>query len=290
MRLNGKVALVVGGGGGIGQAIALRFAQEGTAAVCVGDIDGAAGQETVDQIQAMGHQAQAVRVDASDSSDVLSLMESCVRSFGALHILVNSIVTYDAYNAVDMPESVWDRTIVSTLKTYFITAKMAIPAMVRSGGGAIVNVSSISGMVASVGNAAYVTAKGATTALTKSLATDFARYGIRANAICPGIIQTPKVAARLLASPEDARAVSELYPLGRFGTPDDVAWAAVYLASDEAAWVTGTTLVVDGGLTGAMPGIGAVPEWRERWLRGSTTLSSSGSSRSGEDDTHGIRG
>jgi NAD(P)-dependent dehydrogenase (short-subunit alcohol dehydrogenase family) len=274
MRLAGKVALVVGGGGGIGRAIAVRFAREGTAGLCVADVDEAAGLKTVREIEANGNTAYFARADASQADEAAALVRSVMETAGGLHVLVNSMVKYPPpRNAVDLSDDDWDLTMTSAPRSYFLMAKHAIPAIVRSGGGSIVNISSISGMVSSVGNVAYVAAKGATTALTKSLATDFARHGVRVNAVCPGVIATPRIAARFLDTPENAEAVNNLYPLGRCGTPDDVAWAALFLASDEASWVTGTTLVVDGGLTGAMPGIAVVPEWRERWLQRPAGLS-----------------
>lgn len=250
MRLSGKVALITGAGSGIGKAMALLFAREG-ATVVVADKMGDAAEETAGQIRAAGGEAIASHTDVTDSGQVQEMMGRTVSTYGGLDILINNAgIGCVPKTIIDLTEEEWDRIIAGDLTSVFLGCKYAIPEMIRQGGGAIINMSSISGLVGQrlrMGGA-YNAAKGGVQLLTKSLALDFAQYNIRVNAICPAWIGT-KMTQEYIdeLSPTERDAVIGLHPLGRIGTPEDVAQAALFLASDEAAWVTGASFVVDGG-------------------------------------------
>lgn len=248
MRLEGKVAIVTGVSSevGIGRAIAGLFAKEG-ARLALADIDEAGGKQAAESIRQHGGQAVFCRTDISRSDDVERLVKTSTDAFGAVHILVNNAAHMkDSAAATDLTEEQWDRSINITLKGSFLCAKHAVPEMKRSGGGSIVNISSVGGLVGFGGDAAYCSAKGGIIQLTKSLAIDYGRYNIRVNAICPGPIETS-------ISPKEGEELYEyqiaMTVLGRRGRPLDVAYAALFLASDESAFITGSNLVVDGGWT-----------------------------------------
>ncbi|HEV8310032.1 MAG TPA: glucose 1-dehydrogenase [Methylomirabilota bacterium] len=245
-RVEGKVAIVTGAGSGIGRAAARLLAREG-ASVVVADIDPETGQDTVRLIREDGHPAVFVRTDVARAEDVRHMTETAVEHFGRLDVLHNN-----AYWAkletpvVETEEGDWDRTLAVTLKGVFLGCKYAIPVMIRGGGGSIINTASTSGLVASLRFAAYIAAKGGVVQLTKSVALDYGRQGIRSNCICPGLIDTP-ASAPALADPVRREWHLNQLLVGRIGTPEDVAWAVVYLASDESAFMTGHALVIDGG-------------------------------------------
>ena len=247
-RLRDRVAIVTGAASeaGIGCAIALLFSQEG-AAVTVADIDATGVHHTAELIRSQGGRAISCPTDISNSEDVQSMVQATVASFGRIDILVNNAAHMkDTKPALDTSEEEWDRSIDVTLKGAFLCSKYAIPEMIRVGAGSIVNISSVGGLVGFEGYAAYCSAKGGMLQLTKSLAIDYGPHNIRANAICPGPIQTS--ISPNAGDPLDQYQL-KMTVLGRKGKPRDVAYAALFLASDESSFVTAASLVVDGGWT-----------------------------------------
>jgi NAD(P)-dependent dehydrogenase (short-subunit alcohol dehydrogenase family) len=251
-RLDGKVALITGAGGGIGRATALRFGAEGARVVSV-DADERAGQETVEQVRRSGGEAELVQADVCRAADVERMVAFAEQRFGALHVLFNNagILPDEDTSIVDTPEDVFDRVIAVNLKGVFLGCKYGIPALLRAGGGSIINTSSL---VAVMGSAtsqiAYTASKGGVLALTREIAVEFARRGIRANALCPGPVNTPLLQS-LLADPAfKARRFVHL-AMGRLAETREIANAALFLASDESSYVNGATFLVDGGTTGA---------------------------------------
>jgi NAD(P)-dependent dehydrogenase (short-subunit alcohol dehydrogenase family) len=243
-RLEDKVAIVTGAGSGIGKAIAHRFAAEG-ALVVVSDISGEE-QHTAREI---GERAIAVRADVSALEDVRALIESAVTRYGRLDILVNNagIEGHQAATA-DCTEENFDRVIAVNLRGVFLGMKYALPVMLRGGGGSIINVASVAGLVGFPNIPAYCASKGGVVQLTRTTALEYAREHVRVNAICPGVIWTPMVERFSGNTAEGRQQMEQMEPVGRLGTPEDVAAMAVYLASDESAFVTGTALPVDGGM------------------------------------------
>lgn len=250
-----KAAIVTGGAGGIGRATAQLFAQQG-ARVAIFDRDETGGQQTVEQIQANCGVAIFVRTDVSLAQDVEAAMTRTVREYGRLDVIFNgaglSGRQWGDGPTADCTEEAWDRVLAINLKSVFLGCKYAIREMLKAGGGAIVNLSSVLGLVGGdedFATHAYAASKGGIISLTRSIAAYYAPQKIRANVICPGLIATPM--SRRAQTNEAIRArLSELQPLtGDFGQPIDVAQAALYLASDQAKFVTGTVLTVDGGWT-----------------------------------------
>jgi NAD(P)-dependent dehydrogenase (short-subunit alcohol dehydrogenase family) len=245
-RVEGKVAIVTGSASGIGRATARLLAGEG-ARVIVADIDAEGGRQTVDSITQAGGQAEFVQTDVSQADQVQAMVGRAVERFGRLDVLHNN-----AYWAplntpiVETTEEQWQRTIDVTLKSVYLGCRFAIPVMLERGGGSIVNTASTAALVASPQFAAYAAAKGGVVALTRNVAFDYGPRGIRCNAVCPGLIETPATAP-VLANPERRQWLTEKIVVGRIGQPDDIAAAVVYLASDESSFVTGQTIVVDGG-------------------------------------------
>ncbi len=247
-RLDGKVALITGGGTGIGGAIARLFAQEGAAIVITGR-----RKEMLDRVvseieRGKGH-ARAVAGTVTDETHARSAVAQAVRTFGKLNILVNNAGIGAFGKALhETDDATWDELLAINLTGVFRMTRAAVPEMLKAGGGAIVNISSIAGLVGIPLNAAYSATKGGLDALTRCLAIDYANQGIRCNAVCPGLVDTP-MAAPLLNDPTRKAQVLTAYPLGRPGTPDEVANLVLYLASEESAWVTGTIFPIDGGMT-----------------------------------------
>jgi NAD(P)-dependent dehydrogenase (short-subunit alcohol dehydrogenase family) len=251
MKLAGKVALVTGAGSGIGQAIALLFAAEG-ARVGVADFSEAGGNATVAQIRAAGGDAEFFRVDVSRSAEVKATVDGVLQRWGQLDILCNNAGIGVAATVVETAEEDWDRTLAVDLKGVFLGCKYAIPPMIAHGGGVIVNTASVAGQVGVLNRAAYCAAKAGVVGLTKSVAVDYVGQNIRINAICPGTVDSPWIQKILSAQPDpvaERQRMVERQPMGRMGEPAEIARAALYLACDDSAFVTGTALVIDGGLT-----------------------------------------
>jgi 2-keto-3-deoxy-L-fuconate dehydrogenase len=245
-KLSGRVALITGAGSGIGEATALLFAREG-ASICAVDVNESGATATA---RAIGD-ALAVTANVSVSDEVHAAVSRCLDRFGRIDVLVNCAGVGSTQTLADTPEEVWDRVFAVNTRGTFLTCKYVLPHMLSSGG-CIVNIASVAGMVGIRNRAAYCASKGAVISLTQSIAVDFVGQGIRCNCICPGTVDSPWV-GRLLDAAEDPvaerAALIARQPMGRLGLPEEIAAAALYLASDDAAFMTGSQLVIDGGLT-----------------------------------------
>ncbi len=251
MRLERKTALVTGAGSGIGRHTAQRFAAEG-AAVIAADLNGDSAEETAGLIVAAGHRASAVQADVTKADQVATMLERAVAELGGLDTVINNAGVTIVGAAHNLEERDWDTELEVNLKSVYLVSKAAWPHLEAGGGGSIASTASIAGLRAIPDDAAYCASKAGVIMLTKCMALDGAAAGIRVNCVCPGFIQTPMIDGYFAdqPDPEAARAGAvELHPLGRLGDPLDIADGFVYLASDEARWVTGTELVIDGGLT-----------------------------------------
>ena len=247
-RLEGKSAIVTGSATGIGKATAMLFAREG-ARVVVSDIDEAPAREVVNAIVAHGAEAIFVKADVSSPEDVMLLVETTVRSYGQLDALVNNAAAYRGDGDIlKVSEDVWDKIMAVNLKGTYLCCKFAIAQMAGRGVGSIVNISSVNALMG-FSLTAYTASKGGVQALTRLLATEFGPKGIRVNSICPGTIMTENSIAIYSERPGLEEEVTKMYPVRRLGAPLDVAECALYLASDASAFVTGASLVVDGGIT-----------------------------------------
>jgi len=251
-RLSGKVALITGAASGIGRESALLFASEG-ARVLVADLDVTASDATVAAITKSGGAARAIRCDVSRGADLEAAVAAAERHFGALHVLFNNAGIFPAKDGspVDTPDEVFDQVIAVNLKGVFLGCKYGIPALLRAGGGSIINTASFVAVLgAATSQIAYTASKGGVLAMTREIAVEYARKGIRANSLCPGPVNTPLL-AEFLAAPE-ARARRFVHiPMGRLAEAPEIANAALFLASDESSYVTGSTFLVDGGITSA---------------------------------------
>lgn len=246
MKLAGKAAIITGAGSGIGRATAQLFAKEG-ARVVVADIDPQGGLETIRLIQHTGGSAVFVQVDVARAAEVQAMVQRCLQEFGALNLLHNNAYWAPLNRPLaDTTEEEWDRTIEVTLKGVFLGCKYALPEMVARGGGVIINTASTAGLTGSPAFAAYMAAKGGVIQLTRSIAVDYGPLGIRCNAIAPGIIETPATQG-ILADPLRRQQLLGKCLVGRIGQPEDIAQAALYLASEDSSFMTGHVLVVDGG-------------------------------------------
>jgi NAD(P)-dependent dehydrogenase (short-subunit alcohol dehydrogenase family) len=251
-RLDGKVAVITGGGSGIGRVASLLFASEG-ASVVVADVVTDQAESAAAEIVAAGGSATAVSVDVSDQAQVESMVATAVSIYGGLHVLFNNagIFPDDDGGVLETPPDTWTKVMEVNLKGVWLGCRAAVPAMLESGGGSIINVASFVALVgAATAQIAYTASKGGVLAMTREVAVEYARKGIRANSICPGPIETPLL-AELLADPARRERRLVHIPMGRFGRPEEIAKAALFLASDEASFVTGSALVVDGGITAA---------------------------------------
>jgi NAD(P)-dependent dehydrogenase (short-subunit alcohol dehydrogenase family) len=246
MRLKEKVAIITGGGGGIGRSTAIRFSKEG-AKVVVADIDSVSGQETVSFIKEIGGEACFIKTDVTNSEDVQNLIHSTVEIFGALDVLFNNAgIGNSEVRSVDMLEEEWNKVIDSNLKGVFLGIKYAVPELIKSGNGVIINTSSVMGLKGQKYLSAYNAAKGGVILLTQNAALEYGKYNIRVNAIAPGVIDT-KIIDQWKNNERKWPIISRANALGRIGNPEEVANAVLFLASDESSFITGATLSVDGG-------------------------------------------
>lgn len=244
MRLATKVAIVTGGGSGIGRGIALAFAREGAKVVIAGrDLN------KLDAVtKEIGPACVAHRADVSRATEVKSLVEAALAGFGAIHILVNNAAVLLPGTAESHNEQDWDQTFQINVRGLWLLSRAVLPHMRSAGGGSIINIASVLSMVGARNRVAYSASKGAVLAMTRAMALDHAPERIRVNCICPGIVDTEMVAR--FAMDENARQQRmAMHPMGRFGQPEDIANAAVFLASDESAWITGAAFPIDGGYT-----------------------------------------
>ena len=246
-RLEEKVAIVTGAGSGIGAGIAKLFAKEG-AKVVLADWHPENAEKVASEIRAAAGQAVAVKCDVSDAKDAEALIAAALAQFKKIDILVNNAGVYVPDSVERVSEAEWDKVMSVDLKGVMLCSKYAIPHMRKQGKGKIINIASIAGVVGFAQSAAYCAAKGGVILLTREMALDYAKDRINVNAICPGVIVTA-MTEDMRRDKQTADGLMQQTPLGRFGQPEDIAYAALYLANDESDFVTGTALVVDGGWT-----------------------------------------
>jgi NAD(P)-dependent dehydrogenase (short-subunit alcohol dehydrogenase family) len=262
--LENKTAIVTGAASGIGAASARRFAAEG-AAVVVADTRMAKAGDVAQGIVDDGGHALAVEVDVADPESVAAMVETTVRELGGLDVLFNNAGTLRPGTAVDLSVDDWDLVMAVNVRSVFLGAKYAVPVMIERGGGSIINTASISGLHGDGGAVVYAASKAAVINLTRALSTDHAPSGVRVNAICPGTIATPPV-LRMMEDPAALETNLKAHALRRLGKPEEIANAAVWLASDQASFVSGEALVVDGGLRAQSP-LGVLADPRPAHLR-----------------------
>ena len=251
-KLDDKVALITGAGGGIGRRSAMAFAAEG-AKLVLSDANEDAVAKVAEEVRGAGGTAVHVRTDVARAAEVEAMIAFAETEFGALHVLFNNagIMPDDDESVLDTSEETFDRVIAVNVKGVFFGCKFGIPALLRAGGGSIINTASfVAVMGAATSQSAYTASKGAVLALTREIAVEFARRGIRANSLCPGPVNTPMLQT-LLAEPAARQRRFVHLPMGRLAEADEIAKAAVFLASDDASYVNGSTFLVDGGLSGA---------------------------------------
>ena len=252
MRLQDKVAIITGAGSGIGREAALIFAREG-ARVVVADMNDKGGEGTVHDVQAAGGDALFLHTNVSKAGDVENLVRTAEERYGKLDVIFNcaGIFPEEDGSVLDTPEEVWDLVMNVNLKGVFLGCKYAIPALLRAGGGSIINVASFVALIgAATSQIAYTASKGGVLSMTREIAVEFARRNIRANALCPGPVDTPLLQS-ILSDPAKRQRRLVHIPPGRFAQAREIASAALFLASDESSYVNGSTFVVDGGITAA---------------------------------------
>jgi NAD(P)-dependent dehydrogenase (short-subunit alcohol dehydrogenase family) len=252
-RLDGKVAMVTGAASGIGEQIARLYARQG-AAVVIGDRDEQGSRRVAEAIAGEGGRAVVQQLDVTNAQSAEEAVRAAIGAFGGLHILVNNAGVGYVGDVLETDEGEYDKLMAVNVKGVFLCSRAALRHMVEHGGGVIVNIASVAGQVAVSRRFAYGASKGAVIAMTKSMAMDLVERGIRVNCICPGTIYTPFVEGYLNRFHQHNReetlaGLNARQPVGRLGRPDEVAYAALYLAADEAAFATGSALVIDGGLT-----------------------------------------
>lgn len=250
-RLAGKVALITGAASGQGRAAARLFAQEG-AKVVVTDVAVEGGQETVRLVQADGGTAAFVKLDVSQAAEVQHGVRVAVQTYGGLHILYNNAAMWKPgfdNRVVELEEAAWDTILSVNLKGVYLCCKYGIPELIKAGGGSVINTASIAGLIGSgQPTHTYAASKGGMIALTRAMAIAYAKDKVRVNVICPGGVDTPMIAP-LVTSEQVRERFAAGHPLGRMGAPEDIAYCALYLASDESSWVTGSVFTIDGGYT-----------------------------------------
>lgn len=250
-RLAGQVAIVTGGAQGIGGASARQLAEEG-ASVLIADVDRATAEENVARIRDAGGTAEAIEADVGKHQDIRAMVEQATGLWGRLDVLVNN--AYRLFSgqgsAVEVDDATWDQGVAIGVKSMYLGARYAVPEMRKVSGGSIVNVASVHGLLMAPKSLVYEAVKAAAVAVTRQMAIDFGPEGVRVNAICPGHIVTERIQARMWdQNPGGLRFFEQQYPLRRCGRPVDIANAVVFLCSEEASFITGHTLVVDGGLS-----------------------------------------
>ena len=252
-RLREKVALVTGAGSGIGKETALRFASEGASVACA-DLVGEKAFATAAEI---GESALGLELDVTSTPSIAEGLDTLIDRYGGLDCIINNAGVTIVGAAHDMPEDQWDKELDTNLKSVYLVSKAAWPHLLERGGGSIASTASIAGIWAIPDDAAYCASKAGVIMLTKCMALDGAKAGIRVNCICPGFIETPMIEGYFADQPDPEASrqhATSIHPLGRLGKPRDIADGFVYLSSDEASWVTGTPLVIDGGLVSGIWG------------------------------------
>ena len=251
MRLSDKVSIITGGGSGMGRTAALMFAAEG-AKVVVADFSEEGGAETVRLVREANGDATFIRTDISSEPDAKAMVDHAVARYGRVDTLYNNagIMPEEDHSVIDTPVDAWDRVMAVNVRGVFLGCKYAIPRMLEQGSGSIINVASFVAILGcSVPQDAYTSSKGAVLALTRSLAVQFAGRGVRSNAISPGPVETPLLMEWLLADEAAKQLRLARNPTGRFGRPEEIVAAAIYLASDESRWTNGANFVIDGGIS-----------------------------------------
>jgi NAD(P)-dependent dehydrogenase (short-subunit alcohol dehydrogenase family) len=252
VQLDGKVCLITGGASGIGRSASELFAANG-ARVVIADVMDDAGASTAAAIVADGGEATYVHADVSAPGDAEAMIGAAVERYGSLDVLYNNagVMLGEDGSVTETPEEIWDRTLAINVKGVAFGCKYGVPAMITSGGGSIINVASfVAWMGAATSQTAYTASKGAVLSMTREIAVEYARRGIRCNALCPGPIDTPLL-AELLSDPERRQRRFVHIPMGRLGRPEELARAALFLASGDSSFMTGASLIVDGGITAA---------------------------------------
>jgi meso-butanediol dehydrogenase/(S,S)-butanediol dehydrogenase/diacetyl reductase len=247
MRLANKIALITGAGSGIGRTTAELFANEGASIVVV-DIIRERARETVDSVRGDGGEAIALHADIRDADMVEEMISETRSTYGRLDVLINNAAIASGDDILSIDEATWDENLSVILKGTFLCSKAALPVMIEQRSGSIVNIASVNAL-AGLGEEPYSAAKAGVINLTQNMAVKYGRFGVRANCICPGTIRTPIWQPRVEADPQIFDRLAKWYPLGRIGEPEDPAKAALFLASEDAGWITGATLPVDGGFT-----------------------------------------
>jgi len=250
MRLKNKIAIVTGSGSGIGQSSAVLFAKEG-AKVVVADINKEGGNETIELINKEGGKGLFVQTDITKEESIINLIDTTVKEFGGLNILFNNAGIDLSYTIADTDENIWNTTMNINLRAVYLACKYAVPHMLKKGG-AILNTASVLAHTSSHKQAAYTASKSGVVGMTRQIAFDYAEHNIRANTICPGDTMTP-MSKKFFGEQEDPEAAMQVFfkriPLGRFAEPIEQAYTALFLVSDEASYVTGQSIIVDGGFS-----------------------------------------